>query len=90
MITCICQGNLNKIKKDTFDCRNQMHSLIGLHLKSTVVEIRCFYYLNSKVITTKNNSRLIINREISLFVIINHHLSFSRKGKHLIFFKCIH
>ena len=48
-------------KKDTFDCANQMHSLIGLHLKSTVVEIRCFYYLNSKVITIKNNSRIIIN-----------------------------
>ena len=69
---------------------SQMHSLMDVHLKSHCCEIRCFYYLNSKVITTKNNSRIIINRDNSLFVIINHHLSFSRKGKHLIYFKCIH
>ena len=29
------------------------------NMKSTVVEIRCFYYLYSKVITIKNNSRII-------------------------------
>ena len=40
-----------------------------------------FYYLNSKVITIKNNSRIIINRANSLFVIINHHLSYKKKGK---------
>ena len=34
---------------------------IRLHLKSHSCEIRCFYYLNSKVITIKNNSRIIIN-----------------------------
>ena len=65
----------------------------GLHLKSTIVEIRCFYYLNSNVITIKNNSRIIINWEISLFVIITTTflLSFDKwKGKHLIYFKCIH
>ena len=39
------------------------YPLEGLHLKSTVVEIRCFYYLNSNIITIKNNSRIIIKRE---------------------------
>ncbi len=66
---------------------------LGVHLKSTIVEIRCFYYLNSKIITMKNNSRIIINRDISLFVInatiFFYHL-INRKGKHLIYFKCIH
>ena len=77
-------------KKDTFESCGSNAFPLGQHLKSTVVEIRCFYYLNSKVITTKNNSRIIINLDNSLFVIINHHLSFTRKGKHLIYFKCIH
>ena len=69
------EGKLHKIKKDTFESCESDVIPYGWHLKSTVVEIRCFYYLNSKVITTKNNSKIIINRENSLFVIINHHLS---------------
>ena len=39
------------------------------HLKSHSCEIRCFCYFRSKIITTKNRSNIIINRENSLFVI---------------------
>ena len=39
------------------------------HLKSPSCEIRCFCYFRSKIITTKNRSNIIINRENSLFVI---------------------
>ena len=69
MLSCICQGKIAYNKKDTFDWWNQMLSLCGVHLKSLSCEVRCFYYLNSKVITIKNNSRIIINRDNSLFVI---------------------
>ena len=49
-------------KKDTFDSlKSDVIPYLDEHLKSTIVEIRCFYYLNSKVITIKNNSRIIIN-----------------------------
>ena len=70
------QGNIayNK-KRIRLIARIRRNPFIWVHLKSTVVEIRCFYYLNSKVITTKNNSKIIMNREVSLFVIINHRLS---------------
>ena len=57
----MCQGNLRIIKKDTFDWGIKCNPFMGTHLKSHSCEIRCFYYLNSKVITTKNNSRIIIN-----------------------------
>jgi hypothetical protein len=67
-----------------------MPSLVGVHLKSTVVEIRCFYYLNSKVITMKNNSNITINRDISLLVITSPpFILIVQKGKHLIYFKRI-
>ena len=55
------------------------------HLKPVKkTEIRCFYYLYNKVITIKNNSKIIINKGISLLLITNHHLSFignEKKGK---------
>lgn len=55
---------------DTFDCSDQMQSLIGYeHLKSQSCEIKCFCYFRSKIITTKNGSNIIINRANSLFVI---------------------
>lgn len=37
----------------------------GWHLKSTNVEIRCYCYFRSKIITTKNRSNIIISRGIS-------------------------
>jgi len=45
-----------------------MQSLCRIASEITCCEIRCFYYLYSKVITMKNNSSIIINRDTSLFV----------------------
>ena len=72
------EGKLHTIKKDMFDLPESDVSLMVLHLKS-LAEIRCFYYLYSKVIT--------INWDNSRLVIINHHLSNTMywKEKHLIF-----
>lgn len=53
---------------------------MDVHLKTQSCEIRCFYYLNSKVITIKNNSRIIINWDNSLFVITPPPFFF-KKGK---------
>jgi len=47
--------------------RIRCYPLNGVHLKSTNVEIRCFFYFRSKIITTKNRSNIIINRGNSLF-----------------------
>ena len=73
-------------KEDMFDYQESDVSHLVAHLKS-LAEIRCLYYLNSKVITMKNNSSIIINCDSSRLVIFNHHLSNTsiRKGKHLIF-----
>ncbi len=71
MLLCMCKEILHKIKKDTFDWGIKCYPLIEMHLKSTVVEIRCFCYFRSKINTTKNRSNIIKNRETSLFVIIN-------------------
>ena len=57
--------NLHIIKKDDLIVDNQIHSIKDKHLN----EISCFYYLNNNVVTIKNNSRIIINRENSLSVI---------------------
>ena len=50
-------------KKDTFDSASQMHSLIWLSSDSSFYTISqmIFYCLNNKVITTKNNSKIMMN-----------------------------
>jgi len=53
-----------------FDYQESDVSHLVAHLKS-LAEIRCFYYLYSKVITMKNNSSITINCDNSRLVIIS-------------------
>ena len=79
--------NLHTIKKDTFDCCNQMFPEFLVASEINSVEIRCFYYFNSNIITMRNNSNIITNWEVSLFVINITTFLLSNdkwKGKHLI------
>jgi len=72
MLLCICQGNLHIIKKDTFGFSRSNASLkIGFASEITLCEIRCFYYLYNKFIIMNNKSNIIVNREVSLLVIIS-------------------
>lgn len=71
MILLVCkQEQLRKIKKDTFDCReSNAFPCLGLHLKPTLVEIRCFYYILSNLKIIRNNSKIMKYRNFSFFFI---------------------
>lgn len=77
-------------KKDTFDSRESMLSLKLGHLKSLVVKSDVFIYLNNIVNIIKNNSNIMMYKEISLLVIsITTFRSYMKKGKTSDIFQCI-